>query len=431
MLFSLPSLRTPLILALHRISQSSIHTNIMAATTHFKYSPIPPPPTANPTYFAEFGRQVQGFDPSTVSEEQMNEIIDMLYKHSVLLFKNTKLTPKQQFDMTHAFDPKAESYGHGNNKTGKEKASILHPDLKTIPHQPQVQLIGNGQVQGNYEGLESPKLKHPHFSTFHGKPLSPEDEAANATRFYRWHIDAALYALSPPKVTTLYAVKVPQGQPQRCLYDDGTGDEIEVPLGGTAFVSGKTMFDILSPEMKSLAVRTKIQYAPHPYVWMSPAHAMPTGLGIESEGKELPLEELPEWEESKVKVYPMCWKNPVTGALHIQVHPCGAHQLHIDPLPEGASKEGALYPDGAHITDLAEVRKLLYSIQRPGIAPELVYAQDWEDGDLVVFHNRGVLHSVTGTLKDSEIRQFHQCNLAASDDPTGPTEEDVKVYVQA
>jgi len=48
------------------------------------------------------------------------------------------------------------------------------------------------------------------------------------------HIDAALYGLSPPKVTTLYAVKVPGGEPQICRYDDGTGDELKVPIGGTA-----------------------------------------------------------------------------------------------------------------------------------------------------------------------------------------------------
>ena len=47
------------------------------------------------------------------------------------------------------------------------------------------------------------------------------------------HIDAALYNLSPPKVTTLYAVSVPKGEPQTCRYDDGTGDELKVPLGGT------------------------------------------------------------------------------------------------------------------------------------------------------------------------------------------------------
>jgi len=38
---------------------------------------------------------------------------------------------------------------------------------------------------------------------------------------------------------------------------------------------------------------------------MSKAHALPTGLGIENEGLELPLEELPEWEESKIKTYPI------------------------------------------------------------------------------------------------------------------------------
>jgi xanthine dioxygenase len=61
----------------------------------------------------------------------------------------------------------------------------------------------------------------------------------------------------------------------------------------------------------------------------------------------------------------------VTGALHFEVHPCGAHELLVDPLPEGASREGALYPDGAHIKDLKQVCELLYKMQRPGIAPNV------------------------------------------------------------
>lgn len=65
------------------------------------------------------------------------------------------------------------------------------------------------------------------------------------------------------------------------------------------------------------------------------------------------------------------WKNPVTGDLHFQVHPCGAAELLVDPLPAGAKREGALYPDGAHLTDLKEVRELLYKMQRPAIAPEV------------------------------------------------------------
>lgn len=203
-----------------------------------------------------------------------------------------------------AFDPTSENYGHGNNKTGGTKKSILHPDLKTIPHVPQVQLIGNGTVY-NHEGLAEAKLKHPHHKTFHKTHISDADEEKGATRFYRWHIDAALYDLNPPKVTTLYGLNVPGGPHQVCRYDDGTGDELEVPLGTTAFVSGRTMFELLPPELKSLAVRSKVKYAPHPYIWMSPSHAMPTGLGIETEGLELPLNELPAWEESKVMVLPI------------------------------------------------------------------------------------------------------------------------------
>ena len=327
------------------------------------------------------------------------------------MFRNVALTPEQQYALTkviispfslyghlapchlttalQAFDPESESYGHGNNKTQSTKKSILHPDLKTIPRVPQVQLIGNGTVT-NHEGLATAALKHPSHTTFHKTRVSEEDAAKGYTRFYRWHIDAALYDFNPPRVTTLYGITVPKGDRQTVRYDDGTRDELPVPLGTTAFVSGKTMFEILPPELKSLAVRASVRYAPHPYIWMAPARALPTGLGIESEGLELPMEELPDWEESKVKTFPVVsrstvrererslktppwqlWKNPVTGDLHFEVHPCGAQELIVEPLPAGAKRDGALYPDGTHIKDLAEVRALLYKMQRPAIAPQV------------------------------------------------------------
>lgn len=106
-------------------------------------------------------------------------------------------------------------------------------------------------------------------------------------------------------MTSLYGITVPRGEKQICRYDDGTGDELEVPLGTTAFVSGKTMFEILPKELKSLAVRGKVRYAPHPYVWMAPARALETGLGIANEGLELKPEELPPWEEERVKTFPI------------------------------------------------------------------------------------------------------------------------------
>jgi len=168
-----------------------------------------------------------------------------------------------------------------------------------------------------------------------------------------------------------------------------------------------------------------VRYAPHPYVWMAPARALPTALGIESEGLEVPMGELPDWEESKIQTLPVLWKNPVTGQLHFQAHPWAAQELIVKPLPAAAKRDGALYLDGVHIRDLAEVRALLYKMQRPAIAPQLVYPHEWKEEDLVLFHNRGLLHSVVGALKPDQVRVFHQCNLAASDVPVGPTDDDV------
>jgi len=106
-------------------------------------------------------------------------------------------------------------------------------------------------------------------------------------------------------MTTLYAIHIPQGPKQTCRYDDGTGDTLPVPLGTTAFISGKTMFDILPRVLQSVAVRARVRYALHPFEWMTSAAEHSTGLTTESEGKEVPLSELPPWTEDKIKVFPV------------------------------------------------------------------------------------------------------------------------------
>lgn len=49
--------------------------------------------------------------------------------------------------------------------------------------------------------------------------------------------------------------------------------------------------------------------------------------------------------------------------------------------------------------------------------------------DLILFHNRGVMHSVVGAFRPGQVRIFHQCNLAASDEPVGPDADDIKKWV--
>jgi alpha-ketoglutarate-dependent taurine dioxygenase len=370
-------------------------------------------PVAHPSNSRrKIGAVATNVDVNNLSEDDWKLIHDGLYTHSALVLKNqAHATPKAQYELTQRFDPSSSSYGHG--KTIDAKRSILHPDLKTVPHQPQVQVIGNGFVE-EFEGLKDITLKHPHHKTFH-KTAIPEEEDLDFTRFYRWHIDAALYDLQPPRVTSLMAVKVPKGRTQTLRYDDGTGDELQVPLGTTAFVSGYTMYDILSESDKEFVRTTKVEYAAHPYIWMSPAKSRSTGLGLESDGMELSESELPPVDESKILKLPMCWKNPVTGQLALQVHPSAVRKLHLR--------------NGSVVDNLKEVREIVYRLQRPGIAPDLVYCHDWEEGDMVLFNNQGTLHSVVGAFSPDEVRIFRQCNLASSAAPKGPESASLEAWM--
>lgn len=371
----------------------------MAIQSKISVHPITPPQGSS----FDFGAELRGADLENLTETDFEIIRRALYEHQVILFKNQQnLSPRAQYELTQLFDPASQSYGHG--KTIDAKRSILHPDLKTIPHQPQVQVIGNGHV-AEFQGLKNITLKHPHHKTFH-KDVIPEQDDRDNTRFYRWHIDAALYDLNPPRVTSLMAVSVPKSQPQTLRYDDGTGCTLRVPRGSTVFVSSYTTYSLLSPTDQKFARETRVQYAPHPYVWMSAAKSHPDGLGLLSENLELPPSALPPVDDRKVKIYPMCWRNPVTGRLALQVHPSAVQKLHL--------------ADGSVVEDLSTVREIVHRLQRPGIAPGLVFAVDWEEGDVALFNNHGVLHSVTGSFREEEVRVFRQCNLAASEEPLGP-----------
>ena len=92
--------------------------------------------------------------------------------------------------------------------------------------------------------------------------------------------------------------------------------------------SGAQAFKNLSEEDKEFALNTTVEYAPHPYIFISSAKATWDGLTMVSEGKERDFKDLPEWEESKVKKLPMVWTNPVTKEHHLQVHGCCLYKLH-------------------------------------------------------------------------------------------------------
>jgi xanthine dioxygenase len=152
-----------------------------------------------------------------------------------------------------------------------------------------------------------------------------------------------------------------------------------------------------------------------------------TGLGLVSEGKELPPSALPPIKDELTCTLPAVWKNPATGKLALQVHPCCVEDVLLDIPRDDDDKAGprslALEAGGGQ-AGLARVRRALDALVRPGIAPARVLAYDWRAGDMVIFNNRAVLHTVTGTLTPNDRRVFHQCNLAGSAAPAGPGAEE-------
>lgn len=361
-------------------------------------------------------------DPANLNEVDFKKLYEATLTYLVAIIpEQEKLSPKSQYLLTKRFDPtipepKLEGFaGYGHGKEFRHQQSVLRKDGTSVKSQPQVQILGQGVFGpgelGNENGEEI-TLTHPSHTSFHHTPLT-EDEInkEHKTRFYRWHIDSALYDLSPPMVTTLLGITVPPATHTQTIdYDDGSGDVLQLTQGSTCFVSGAEAFDRLSDDEKEFALNTTVEYAPHPYIFISPARATKDGLTMVSEGKENDFKDLPEWDESKIKHLPMVWTNPVTGKHHLQVHGCCLYKLH--------TKSG----DQMKTLQLEDARKKAHSMMRPAISPEKVLAHSWKQGDLVIFFNRGVLHSVTGEFKGvnngvDERRLMHQCNIASGADP--------------
>lgn len=68
--------------------------------------------------------------------------------------------------------------------------------------------------------------------------------------------------------------------------------------------------------------------------------------------------------------------------------------------------------------DLAEVRKKVYELQKKAMKKKHVYAHRWEEGDLVIFHNYGVWHSITGQLGETK-RLMWQVTMKTAKGPVG------------
>jgi hypothetical protein len=141
----------------------------------------------------------------------------------------------------------------------------------------------------------------------------------------------------------------------------------------------------LVPEyLLDVVANSSILYAPKPFKWMSTAHSAQLGHTLVTEGLEIPIEEL-DWDESKLKRYPMIWTNPQTGEKSLQIHGQAAWKLFLKSSPNGEEQV---------IENLAEVRAWMDSLMRHVIRPENIYAHHHKEGEVTLWYNRALWHSV-------------------------------------
>ncbi|KAM0322271.1 hypothetical protein ACHAQA_009560 [Verticillium albo-atrum] len=386
-----------------------------AETSTGRIVPIEHSPESN----VDFGAEIYGINLNNFTDADFNFISDALHKHKMLVFKEQPemLKPQQQYKLTASFDPDETTGGFAHGKdpllTSHNGVDIYGiPKRPAIPVQPQVHILGRGPLPEDHygfpPGFEVQGIDH---EEFHLPPHLPvADREAGASRFYQWHFDAALYSIPPPRVGCLLAVRTPKGPDVTVRWDDGSGTEMKMAPGATAMVAGSRALALLDDETRQLVLHSRIEYAPHAFVWMSTARSTRLGHLLETEGKEIPLDKLPPWNPAKVCVYPMIWKNPVTGEKSLQVHGQGAFKLYLKSSPDGEERV---------IDDLKEVRAFMDKLMTPAIQPENIYAHPHQEQDVILWYNRALWHSITEFPKSYGPRVMHQCNIAASDHPSG------------
>lgn len=105
----------------------------------------------------------------------------------------------------------------------------------------------------------------------------------------------------------------------------------------------------------------------------------------------------------------MVWRNHGNGKPHLQILGCCVWSLKTTDPATGKQTV---------IDDLDDVRDICHRLQSKVYKAENIYAHRWQKGDLVIFYNQGVLHSITGQLSQSGgDRLFWQCSMASGTPP--------------
>ena len=284
-------------------------------------------------------------------------------------------------------------------------------NVSGIPGVENVRIVGKGFQGRNHYGLENLTIEKNPLHEWHAVPLADDNFEMGHTRFQRWHLDAPLYDRDPAWFTTLRCVHRPLSPQLTVHWDDGSGQTMPVSPGLTAFFSNVQTYELLTDDEKAFADNSWVEYAPHPYMWLGDSQSSPNGLGIWSVGKELSLEQVGEYDDAKVKRYPMVWVNPETRERAFMVHGICVRRMFLRRSQD---------EDPAVVDDLPAIRAWLRPIQERVLKPEYIMVPELDEGDIVMWANYQLFHSAIDYPSKMGSRTMHQANIGASTGPTGP-----------
>lgn len=107
----------------------------------------------------------------------------------------------------------------------------------------------------------------------------------------------------------------------------------------------------------------------------------------------------------------MVWVNPLTGEKSFLVSPAAIFKLFIRHSVDEKPRV---------IDDIKEVRAFLHDIQTRILRPEYILAEPEEEGDLMLWDNRGTMHTRIDYPAKYGPRTCHQAGLGSAGAPVGP-----------
>ncbi|KAH7550867.1 hypothetical protein BM1_10240 [Bipolaris maydis] len=389
--------------------------------SNFKIEPLVHPEGKT----CKFGAVITGLDLNNFTKETAAQLAKATWEHKLLIVKGQHdLKPKRAWELLQALDPEII------NMSDDELADLFHPHQwfrvltyikdgfrsQKVPDAGLFYFIGKGPQDDPRYGKPGLDMGDTKLSPVYSVPLSDEDFEAGRTRFHVWYMNGYYWRYDITKFTILRPIKFPtEGLDKQTIeWADGSGMTMEVKPGRQAFLDVEQLYEMLSDEEKRMADHSWAEYSYWPYENLKECHYAPNGLGVVTEGKEQPEEELlklggasKDWQ----KRYPLVWVNPVTGKKSFQCIHHLVRRLFIRNGPDETPKV---------IEDLGEVRKFLDNIQSRIIKPENIWVGPDEEHDLIIFGSHGLLHSNIDYPASWGVRTIHQAFMPTSKPPVGP-----------